>query len=678
MNRLALETSPYLLQHANNPVDWYPWGDEALQKAILEDKPILISIGYSACHWCHVMEKESFENEAVADLMNKYFINIKIDREERPDLDHIYMDAVQSMSGGGGWPLNVFLTPDCKPFYGGTYFPPVRAYNRASWKEVLIGIHQSFQTKRPEIEQQANQMVQHLQKTNLFGLDKNLLNAGENELFSKSQLLQQFNNIMQQADKQWGGFGGAPKFPQTFTIQWLIAYHYFTGEDDALKQACLSLDKMIMGGLYDHIAGGFARYSTDKEWLVPHFEKMLYDNALLVIVIAEAFQITKNPVYENVIRKTLQFVSEELTDANGAFYSALDADSEGEEGKYYVWNFDEVCSILKEDATWFCTLFDITPSGNWEGVNILRLKEFPIENQFYNQQKIDVCLLKLKEARSLKVKPQLDDKIILSWNALMSQAFIKAAMALNDETYLNIAIKNLEFLEKNMINQENGAAKHTYKGGIAKFDAFLDDYANLIKAMLDMQEITGNPKYLNSAKRITDFVVQNFSDEEQIYFYYTHQLQNDVIVRKKEIYDGAVPSGNAIMAKNLWYLSKIFEINFLEERVKKMLNGLLKVSISYPTSFGNWCSLLFNLVYGTWEIVVDGHNQNQVSQQLLMEYLPNKVLQQALPFENQYPMLNGKNCIDETRIHHCINNICGIPFAKTENFLSSIKKEMLR
>lgn len=678
MNRLALETSPYLLQHANNPVNWYPWGDEAIQKAKEEDKPILISIGYSACHWCHVMEKESFENEAVAELMNNYFVNIKIDREERPDLDHIYMDAVQSMSGGGGWPLNVFLTPDCKPFYGGTYFPPVRAHNRASWKDVLTGIHHSFQAKRLEIEQQADQLVQHLQKTNMFGLETVNSNSVENELFNKPQLLQQYNNIMQQADKQWGGFGGAPKFPQTFTIQWLLNYHYFTGEIDALKQACLSLDKMILGGLYDPIGGGFARYSTDREWLVPHFEKMLYDNALLVIAISEAYQITKNPIYENPIRKTLQFVIEELMDENGAFYSALDADSEGEEGKYYVWTFEEVTKLLQDDAQWFCELYDITQSGNWEGVNILRLKEFPTENQIYNKQKIDVCLQKLKEARSLRVKPQLDDKIILGWNALMNQAFTKAAAVLNDDYYLNVAKKNMAFLNKSMIVAENGASKHTYKAGFAKFDAFLDDYANLIKAKLDLQEITGDAQYLIDAKKIADFVIQNFSDEEQIYFYYTHQLQTDVILRKKEIYDGAVPSGNAVMAKNLLYLSKFFDDIFFAERVKKMLKGLLKVAINYPTSFGYWSSVLFNLIHGTWEIVVEGTKKHQVSKQLLMEFIPNKVLQQSLPFENQFPMLIGKNDDSETLIHHCKNNICGKPVALVESLLEGIKKEMLR
>jgi len=329
MNRLGWETSPYLLQHAHNPVDWYPWGEEALQLARAENKPILVSIGYSACHRCHVMERESFEDPSTAAIMNAHFINIKIDREERPDLDHIYMDAVQAMSGSGGWPLNVFLTPDAKPFYGGTYFPPVRAYNRASWTEVLTAIHKNFVENRNQIDEQANQVTEHIEKGNKFGLNKGNFDLAFEEKFTNSQLQLAFQQIMAQSDKIWGGFGNAPKFPQSFTIQFLLRYAHFTGEKSALDQALLSLDKMIMGGIYDHIGGGFARYSTDTEWLAPHFEKMLYDNALLVLVLCEANQITGNPIYEKVIRETLAFIERELMDLEMGFYSALDADSEG-------------------------------------------------------------------------------------------------------------------------------------------------------------------------------------------------------------------------------------------------------------------------------------------------------------------------------------------------------------
>jgi uncharacterized protein YyaL (SSP411 family) len=675
MNRLAQETSPYLLQHANNPVDWFPWGEEALQKARIEDKPILVSIGYSACHWCHVMEKESFEHEAVAEIMNANFVNIKIDREERPDLDHIYMDAVQAMSGGGGWPLNVFLTPDCKPFYGGTYFPPVRAHNRASWKEILHGIHQSFQSNRAEIEEQAQQLTDHLQQANAFGLQKKLDTREDNYPFTEAQLQDQFRNIIQQADTLWGGFGNAPKFPQTFTIQWLLQYHHFTGEKTALQQACTSLDKMIMGGLYDHVAGGFARYSTDRQWLVPHFEKMLYDNALLVITLAEAYQITKSPVYEETIRKTLGFIAAEMMDENGAFFSALDADSEGEEGKYYVWTYEKVKTILGEDADWFCNLYDITPEGNWEDANILRLKLWPEdENKLYTKEKINQCLEQLKRVRANRIKPLLDDKVILGWNALMNQAFTKAASVLNDDAYLTIAIKNMECIKITMLSNADGA-KHTFKNGVAKFDAFLDDYANLIKALLDLQEITGDSTYLYDARKYTDFVIQHFSDEENVYFYYTHEQQHDVIVRKKEIYDGAVPSGNAVMAKNLWNLSKFFEEPSWGKRVENMVNGVLKVAISYPTSFGYWSSLLFNLVYGTWEIVADGEQHQAFAKLLLQEYIPNKVFQQVLSIDNQFPMLIGKKASDISMLHYCKNNACGKPVFSVVELLEVINKK---
>jgi uncharacterized protein YyaL (SSP411 family) len=373
-NRLIKETSPYLLQHAHNPVDWYPWGEEALQKASMEDKPILVSIGYSACHWCHVMERESFEDEVTADIMNKYFVNIKIDREERPDLDHVYMDAVQTITGSGGWPLNVFLTPDAKPFYGGTYFPPVRAFNRMSWKETLYAIHESYRDKREEIESQAENLTRHIVNANSFGISTQ---EAENtsHFFSRDDLEIIAKNLLQSADKEWGGFGQAPKFPQTFSIQYLLRHYHFTNDENALKQALLSLDKMMKGGIYDHLGGGFARYSTDAQWLAPHFEKMLYDNALLVGVLAEAYQLTGQEKYAETIKETLGFIQRELTSPKGGFYSALDADSEGVEGKYYVWSKDEINSLLGDDADLFAEVYNISEKGNWEHTNILWLKE---------------------------------------------------------------------------------------------------------------------------------------------------------------------------------------------------------------------------------------------------------------------------------------------------------------
>src|SRR5688572_29227428 len=403
-NKLSEETSPYLLQHAHNPVDWFPWSEEALQKAKQENKPILISIGYAACHWCHVMERESFEDESTAELMNEHFINIKIDREERPDLDHIYMDAVQAMTGSGGWPLNVFLTPDAKPFFGGTYFPPVRAYNRASWKETLEGVVQAYNERRNEIDAQAENLTAHLIQSNSFGLQKP---GDQPQFFSKEKCDEAFKNIMKNADKEWGGFGKAPKFPQTFSIQFLLRLHYVNsiqlpGSSEssdqggtALRQALLSLDKMIEGGIYDQVGGGFARYSTDTEWLAPHFEKMLYDNALLLSVISEAWQLTKQPQYKRAIEETLVFVEREMTSPENGFYSALDADSEGVEGKYYTWQKQEIEDLLKEDAELFCRFYDITEQGNWDEVNIPRIKQKPVEFCQENGLKLDAFETKM-------------------------------------------------------------------------------------------------------------------------------------------------------------------------------------------------------------------------------------------------------------------------------------------
>ncbi|HRG82899.1 MAG TPA: thioredoxin domain-containing protein, partial [Chitinophagaceae bacterium] len=366
----------YLLQHAHNPVNWYPWGEEALQKAKQEDKPILVSIGYAACHWCHVMERESFEDETTAAIMNRDFINIKIDREERPDLDHIYMDAVQAMTGSGGWPLNVFLTPEARPFYGGTYFPPTRAYNRASWQETLLGVTQAFRDRRNEIEAQASNLTEHLISASSFGIQT----VPGSEIFDRTKIHDTYEQLMKQADQEWGGFGRAPKFPQSFSILYLLRFYYLSGDKAALEQALLSLDKMIEGGIYDQLGGGFARYSTDTEWLAPHFEKMLYDNALLIMVLTEAYQLTGEPRYKEVISETLDFIQREMMQEQGAFYAALDADSEGVEGKFYVWQPEEVKAVLGAEADLFCSYYDVTEKGNWSepghgSTNILRVKK---------------------------------------------------------------------------------------------------------------------------------------------------------------------------------------------------------------------------------------------------------------------------------------------------------------
>ena len=669
-NRLAKESSPYLLQHAHNPVDWYPWGDEALQRAKLEDRPILVSIGYSSCHWCHVMERESFEDETTAAIMNQHFINIKIDREERPDLDHIYMDALQAMTGSGGWPLNVFLTPDLKPFYGGTYFPPVKAYNRGSWKEVLNGIANSFAERRAEIESQAEELIAHLQNANSFGIQKAAtVHIPAKELFLQKQADEMFANSMQTADKEWGGFGRAPKFPQTFTIRYLLQYYHFTGKTEALEQACLSLDRMIEGGIYDHVGGGFARYSTDTEWLAPHFEKMLYDNALIVIALSEAYQITKKGLYKKAIIETLLFVEHEMTSPENGFYSALDADSEGVEGKYYTWPKAEVDEILKDEADLFCRFYDITEHGNWEEVNIPRTKKtaetFCTENGLEVsafQLQMKNCLQQLFEQREKRIRPLLDNKIILSWNALMNTAYSKAFAALGIEEYRMKAVANMRFLLKAF--QTESGLSHVYKAGESKFPAFLDDYAFLIQALIHLQEITSDTGYLDKAKELTGYVMDHFSEGETGYFFFTPQGQKDIIVRKKEVYDGAVPSGNSVMAFNLNYLGIVYDQLKWKQQSIKMLVGLQQAVVSYPGSFGVWASVLFNLVKGYNELAIVGKDFEKNRDLLLSRYLPNIVIQAAAESNRNFPLLKEKTTeIDQSMFYLCRQYVCLAPTA---------------
>jgi uncharacterized protein YyaL (SSP411 family) len=671
-NRLINESSPYLLQHAHNPVDWFPWGNEALTKAKEQNKPILVSIGYAACHWCHVMEKESFEDEVTALLMNEHFINIKIDREERPDLDHIYMDAVQAITGSGGWPLNVFLTPDCKPFYGGTYFPPIKAYNRMSWKEVLQNIAKAYLERREEIETQAQTLTNHLAKSNLFERTNTCEN---NILFTQKNLELIAQNILKQADTEWGGFGNAPKFPQTFSIQFLLRHYHFTKDETALNQALLSLDKMIGGGIYDQIGGGFSRYSTDAKWLAPHFEKMLYDNALLIGVLSEAYQLTQNEAYKETICHTLSFIERELMHENGGFFSALDADSEGIEGKFYTWSEEEIDIILGAEARIYKVFYGVTKEGNWEHTNILwkpqSISTFALENGYDESElkkQLWSCNNELLQVRNSRIRPALDDKIILGWNALMITAYCKAYAATLNEHFMNVATSSMQFLQSNFQNIQEASWSHTYKNNTAKIPAFLDDYAYLIQAMIGLQEITGNQEYLIKAKEITQHVVNNFSENE-IFFYYTHQQQTDIIVRKKEVYDGATPSGNGIMALNLQYLGIVFnETNWIE-RADKMVITLSNATIKYPTSFGIWSSFLQQKAYGIKEIVLTGEKITKMLPIVLNKYVPNKVIQ-ASTKKNNLPLIDNKFVEGKNTFYLCKNYSCSQPLTDLEAFLA--------
>ncbi len=666
-NRLAKESSPYLLQHAHNPVDWYPWGKEALQKAKTEDKPILVSIGYSSCHWCHVMERESFEDIATAQLMNRHFVNIKIDREERPDLDHVYMDALQAMTGSGGWPLNIFLTPDLKPFYGGTYFPPVKAYNRGSWQDVLNGVSTAYSERRSEIEAQANELLIHLENANSFGIEKSFrIELPVEDLFLQKHADEMFAAIMQTADKEWGGFGRAPKFPQTFTIRFLLQYYHFTQNKTALEQACLSLDKMIEGGIYDHVGGGFARYSTDTEWLVPHFEKMLYDNALIVSALSEAYQLTRKELYKKTIIKTLRFVESEMTSAESGFFSALDADSEGVEGKYYTWTKAEIFDILKTEAELFCHFYDITEHGNWEEVNIPRtkktLEDFCAENNLDTdafEEQMKNCLQQLLTEREKRIKPLLDDKVILSWNAMMNTAYSKAFAALGIEEYRTKAVRNMFFLINSFQNKAEAGLLHVYKNGEARFPAFLDDYAFMIQALIHLQEITSDTAYLDQAKELTEFVLKYFVDGESGYFFYTPIGQEDIIIRKKETYDGAVPSGNSVMATNLNYLGIIYDNPGWKQQSVKMLSGLQQAIIRYPGSFGVWAAEMLNFIKGYNELAIVGKDYSNGRDQIMSLYSPNLAIQSAAESNRNFPLLKEKTTeYDQTMYYLCRQYVC--------------------
>lgn len=678
-NKLAQETSPYLLQHAHNPVNWYPWGEEALEKAKQEDKPLLVSIGYAACHWCHVMEKESFENEETAGLMNEHFINIKIDREERPDLDHIYMDAVQAMTGSGGWPLNIFLTPDGRPFYGGTYFPPKAIYNRPSWTDVLTGVANAWTEKRNDIDAQATNLTGHIVQSNSFGQQAVDGDIDLESLFSQEKADTMFTNIMNTADKQEGGFGNAPKFPQTFTIGYLLRYYHKTGNVEALQQACLSLDKMIQGGLYDHLGGGFARYSTDREWLVPHFEKMLYDNALLVSTLCDAWQLTQKPLYKQAVEETLAFVERELYSIEKGFYSALDADSEGVEGKFYVWSKTEIEAVLQQDAALFCAFYDVTEGGNWEHTNILNirkpLEQFAVDNNLpvpALQEQLQRSREKLLQHRAGRIRPLLDDKILLGWNALMNTAYSRAYSVFGEPHYAQVAKENMEFI-LSRFTRDGLEFFHTYKKEVARYPAFLDDYAYLIQALINLQEISGNTTYLYKAKSLTQWVIDQFSEDGTGFFFYTNKGQQDVIVRKKEVYDGAIPSGNAIMAFNLQYMGVVFDMSGWKERAVKMCAGLQQAVHRYPGSFGVWATMILSIAGGIAEIAIIGKDVELVRREFLRHFIPFRVLQTASQANNDLPLLASKPPSPDTQIYLCKNYQCSTPVNKVTDLIRLLK-----
>ncbi len=660
-NDLIHSTSPYLQQHAYNPVDWHTWSTKALQQSKDENKPILLSIGYSACHWCHVMERESFENEDTAAIMNEYFINIKVDREERPDLDHIYMDALQAMTGSGGWPLNIFLTPNLQPFYGGTYFPPIAAYNRKSWREILYLVKNAYEKRKDEVEEQAAHLIEYLNNAN----KSNSVNISEDsKFFTKEKMLQIAQQMLHQADTFWGGFGNAPKFPQTFSLQFLLQIYYHTGMEPALHHAILSLDKMYMGGIYDHIGGGFARYSTDTEWLAPHFEKMLYDNALLLGIYADAYKITKNKNYKRVIEETITYSLREMQDPLGYFYSALDADSEGVEGKFYTWSFEEVHQLLQADADLFCAVYDISPTGNWENTNIPRLLQ-PIVDQAatFNlteavwQEKISLAKEKLLHVRNARIRPLIDDKILLNWNAMMISALCKSATALQNTEWIILAEKTWSALHENLYQE--GDWFHSYKEGQKGHQAFLDDYALLAEAGLQLFYCTGSMDYLNEVKQLIEKVIHTFDTPDQLMYYFTDKRADDVIIRKKEVYDGATASGNSTMANVLWQVGILLNNTAWQERAKAMTLSISKLIHQYPNSFGLWSSVALKMTMPTAEVAIVGNAYKEKLIELQNYFFPHLILHGAKKSDKIFPLLAEKEReSDATLIYVCSNYKC--------------------
>lgn len=676
-NELIHETSPYLLQHAHNPVDWHAWKAETFKKAQELDKPILVSIGYSTCHWCHVMERESFEDPSVALLMNELFINIKVDREERPDIDMIYMDAVQLLTGAGGWPLNCFLLPDGRAFYGGTYFPPSDNYGRPSWRQVLTNISSAYQHKKATVIEQAEKLMQAIKANeNRFigNIEPRSETEGPTDFANKL-----FAKLQDQFDDENGGFGSAPKFPQTQSLDLLMALNYYTKNVKALEHIEKSLQKMSWGGIYDHLGGGFARYATDIEWLVPHFEKMLYDNALLIRSFAEIYKITQNKAYLQVIDESIAFVQNELMHPEGGFYSALDADSEGVEGKFYVWDKHEIDEILGADAKLFCDVYNVKEKGNWEETNILHLKQSMTEyaekhglvlEEF--QEKIKFCREKLLAERNKRIRPSLDDKILLSWNALMITALAEAGMASNNEVYKQLAIDQLEVLLK-YFTKENGQLYHSYKNGVAKIDGMLEDYAFLIEALLVIFNMSQNDQYLLKAAELSDKVIELFHDEKQAMFYFTDKHQGNIILRKKELFDNATPSANAVMCRNLTILGLIFDNTLYSELSEKMLLTIDRTMKLYPSSFAYWAKTACIKQFSIEEIVVSGEEKKKAVSKINSLYSSARVIMQTELVLKDWTMLQNKEQTDELYIYLCRHNICLQPVTSVESFKSLLK-----
>jgi len=670
-NNLINETSPYLLQHAYNPVDWNPWDKQYLEKAKKENKLIIISIGYSSCHWCHVMEKESFEDSLVASIMNEKYISIKVDREERPDVDQVYMNAVQLMTGSGGWPLNVVTLPDGRPIWGGTYFP------KDQWINALTQISDLY-NKEPE---RFINYADTLEK-GIKSLD--IITTNDNQELSSIDIDKHIGSLVNKIDKKNGGFSGAPKFMMPNNIHFLLRSAYQNNDKETLKLVNLTLEKMAYGGVYDQIGGGFSRYSTDEKWHIPHFEKMLYDNAQLISLYSDAYLITNNELYKNVVYETINFVLKELTNSNGGFYSSIDADSKSLDGKenegaYYVWKEDELKKLLKDEFIVFSDYYNINKYGYWEDDNYVLIKNksdaaFAKAHNLSKEEvskKIDAWKKILIKARDKRSRPNIDDKILTSWNGLMIDAFIDAYRVFKDKDFLDVASSSAEFILKNM-KKSDGGLYHSHKDGKSKINGYLEDYATTIQAFLNLYENTLDEKWLNTSNDLIKYTYKNFFNAETNMFYFTSKLDDKLISRTVEFRDNVIPSSNSIMANNLFKLSHYFDNNIYLSSSQQMVNNIKDQIALYPSGFSNWMNLILNINKNFYEIAIVGNTAIEKIKELNENYLPNKIIIGSLE-SNPLPLLKNRFVEGETYIYVCVNKACKMPVKTVKEALKLIE-----
>jgi uncharacterized protein len=652
-NRLARETSPYLLQHAHNPVDWYPWGDEAFARARAEDKPVLLSVGYSACHWCHVMERESFENPEIAAQMNASFVNVKVDREERPDVDHIYMQAVQSLTGHGGWPMTVFLTPEGTPFYGGTYFPPVDRHGLPGFPRLLAALADAWRSRRTEVVQSGQQITESLNQTERLRRSATLL--GDEILFSA------FQGISSQFDEEWGGLGGAPKFPQPMIWEFVLRFFKRTGNPYAQRMVHTTLIRMARGGMYDQLGGGFARYSVDAHWMIPHFEKMLYDNAQLASLYLHAWLALGDPECRRICEETLDYVLRDMTDPAGGFYSAEDADSEGHEGKFYVWTADEIRAVLGAEADRALAYWGVDRGPNFEGKNNLFLAGEP------DPASIAPLRARLLEARSRRVRPGRDDKVLAAWNGLACRAFAEAGRALGRADYVAAAVRNAEFLLGAM--RRDGRLLRTWKNGEARLKGYLEDYAMVAVALLEVYEATFERRWLDAARALADDMLRLFWDDALEGFYDTGHDHEKLIVRPRNLYDNAVPCGTSVAIETLLRLAVLTGESSYEARALTALRPMADLLGRHPTAFGRFlCALDFSLGPKVEVALVTpaGGDAAPLIAEVFGRYLPNRVVAGMVAGDAAaaagLPLLEGRPLVDgKPTAYVCRNYACELP-----------------